>query len=246
MYVIRTSILYVLISAVLIFTTQPETSAAEKTRGTVTFIFDDGRINITDKAYPVFKKHKVPASVAMITNVLDRKGYMTKQNLVALNKNGWEVLSHGVSHLSLRTMNNHSIETELKRSKEGLNKLGIKVNGFVAPYSYFPQNNMNQLKKYYSYAFIGYVDSRKEPVNKLISNAKNPFNLVRANMEGKTLKELKHYIDYAHERAIWLVLYEHEIGTKNHLSVKDLDALLSYAKQKKVSIRTPGKVYGIR
>jgi peptidoglycan/xylan/chitin deacetylase (PgdA/CDA1 family) len=234
----------VLLGSALLFAGQQEVSAAEKTRGTVTFIFDDGNKTIIDKAYPVFKKHKVPASVAIYTNAIDKKGHMSKTNLVQIQRNGWEILSHGVTHSPLRAMNNLGIETELKQSKDKLKKLGLKVNGFVAPYSFFPTNNMQLLKKHYSYAFNGYVDSRKEPVQNLIANSRNKHHLVRANMEGKSLEELQLYIDFAHEHGLWLVLYEHNVGTKNHISVKDLDSLLSYAKKEKISIRTPGKVYG--
>jgi peptidoglycan/xylan/chitin deacetylase (PgdA/CDA1 family) len=244
MKVIWKILFFSLLGFTLLLTVLQDVLAIEKTRGTVTFIFDDGRENIVENAYPVFKKHKVPASISIFTNGIGRKGYISKQELLNLNKNGWEVLSHGISHSSLRNMNDKIIATELKSSKDVLNKLGLKVNGFVAPYSYIPQGNITELKKHYSYAFNGYVDSRREPVNKLIANSKTPYNIVRANMEGKTLKELKQYIDYIHAEGKWLVLYEHEINTKGHISVKELDILLSYAKQKKVSIRNPAKVYG--
>lgn len=242
---VRMAACFLLITAYLI-TSSEEIIAKEKTRGTVTFIFDDGKINVADKVYPIFKKHKLQASVAIYTNVIGKKGYLTKQSMLDFSKNEWEILSHGVSHKSLKTLSNQSIDTELTQSKKIFNSYGIKVRGFVAPYSYFPDNKTNQLKEHYSFAFSGYVDSRKEPVKNLIANSKNKYNIVRANMEGKTLKELKEYIDYAQQNALWLVLYEHEVGTKNHLSTNDLDALLNYAKHKKISVRNPSKVYGLK
>jgi peptidoglycan/xylan/chitin deacetylase (PgdA/CDA1 family) len=221
-----------------------DASTTSKTQGTVTFIFDDGNKSILDNAYPIFKKNGYKASVAVHTNGIGTRNHLTKTDLKKLNNEGWEILSHGVSHKPFRKMNQTQINEELRNSKKVLNTMGIKVRGFVAPYSYMPTQSFQKLSTNYEYSFSGYVDSRTQPVQKLIANAKNRNTIVRANMEGKTLEELKAYIDYAHANKVWLVLYEHNVGIGKSISKNDLDQLLKYSKQKNISVRSASQVYG--
>lgn len=215
-------------------------------RGTVTFIFDDGHKQIMDTAVPIFAKYGVSASVAIYTNGIGATGRMTADDLTLLRSKQWEILSHTVTHTSLKDRTEAEVGAELRDSKQALNNLGFIINGFAAPYSWYPVDTMLHLAQtHYQYMFQGYVDSRTEPVENLVAKSVNRYGLIRANMQYKTLDELKAFVDYAHANGQWLVLYEHKIGEGDHTTVETLDALVKYAKDSNLNIKPPSKVYGM-
>jgi peptidoglycan/xylan/chitin deacetylase (PgdA/CDA1 family) len=69
--------------------------------GMVTLSFDDGLSSVYEDAFPVLKKHDIRATVGI---VLDRvtagktADYMTAKQVLELQRNGWEVASHGLTH----------------------------------------------------------------------------------------------------------------------------------------------------
>jgi peptidoglycan/xylan/chitin deacetylase (PgdA/CDA1 family) len=70
--------------------------------GMVSITFDDGLAGIYKHAFPVMKKYNQAATAAVIYNCLttNNDDYMTVEELLDLQKNGWEISSHGLTHKS--------------------------------------------------------------------------------------------------------------------------------------------------
>ncbi|MEI6125756.1 MAG: polysaccharide deacetylase family protein [Pseudomonadota bacterium] len=68
--------------------------------GMVTITFDDGLINTYKYAFPILKQHNQTATTAVIYSRLTEKNddYMTLEHVLELQKNGWEVASHSLTH----------------------------------------------------------------------------------------------------------------------------------------------------
>src|SRR3990172_843649 len=101
----------------------------------LSFVFDDG--NDTDYlvAREIFKKQGVAASFAVVTDWINKKNYMTVSQLLELQSDGFEIMSHTVSHPDLNSLDAREIESELSVSKATLEGWGLRVNNLVYPYN---------------------------------------------------------------------------------------------------------------
>ena len=79
---------------------------------------------------------------------------MSINELTELQKNGWEIGSHGVTHRSLLRLNDDEIVTELAESKNILEEKFGAVTSYAYPYGDYSEYIMKQVKKYYSNAFL--------------------------------------------------------------------------------------------
>jgi len=69
--------------------------------GMVTFSFDDGLSSVYEEAFPILKKHRQRATVGIVFSRVTSgrtSDYMTKKQVMELQKNGWEIASHGLTH----------------------------------------------------------------------------------------------------------------------------------------------------
>jgi peptidoglycan/xylan/chitin deacetylase (PgdA/CDA1 family) len=68
--------------------------------GMVSLVFDDGLSSVYQYAFPVLARYGLPATVGIISSRV-RSGdpdFMTRAQLQALEKAGWEIASHGLTH----------------------------------------------------------------------------------------------------------------------------------------------------
>jgi peptidoglycan/xylan/chitin deacetylase (PgdA/CDA1 family) len=68
--------------------------------GMVTFSFDDGLSSVYSEAFPILKKYHLKATVGIVLNRITsgNDDYMDVGQVTELQKNGWEVASHGLTH----------------------------------------------------------------------------------------------------------------------------------------------------
>lgn len=121
----------------------------EGRRSVVAVTFDDAFISVLENAVPILKEYGIPAGIfvptgyigrypgwAMASNCPDKDEIvMDEQQIVTLDKEGFEILSHTVSHLRLADLNEGDLETELNKSKHHLEKiLGHEVSAISYPH----------------------------------------------------------------------------------------------------------------
>ena len=105
---------------------------------TVILTFDDGFQNFFEVAYPILKKHQLPATCFVITSkvVSTDVDFMHWAELQELVKDGLvNIGSHTVFHRSVSSLDDSELNWEIGRSKYILEKgLGVAVQFFSYPY----------------------------------------------------------------------------------------------------------------
>lgn len=103
--------------------------------GTVVVTFDDGTIDNIEHAFPVLKKMGFPAAIFMITENIDREGWLSAEDLRLMDASGVTIGSHTVTHAFLPQVKEEAkLLHELRASKETLEKvLGHPVTLFSYP-----------------------------------------------------------------------------------------------------------------
>lgn len=102
----------------------------------VVLTFDDGYGDFYSDVYPILKKYNVPATEYVISGVLDKRNYMTTDEVVDIKKSGLvEIGAHTVHHPALGKMDSEAAFREIEGSKKMLESLvGGEVVSFAYPY----------------------------------------------------------------------------------------------------------------
>jgi peptidoglycan/xylan/chitin deacetylase (PgdA/CDA1 family) len=68
--------------------------------GMVSLVFDDGLSSVYQYAFPVLSRYGLPATVGIIANRVDSgdPDFMNEKQIHALEKAGWEIASHSLTH----------------------------------------------------------------------------------------------------------------------------------------------------
>ena len=219
----------------------------------VSFIDDDGVIDVYTRLYPVFKSKNVPFGSAIITGSVGKSGFMSLSQVKECNQNGMEILSHTVTHknLALDGLSADQIDSELRDSKKWLIENGLENESFVYPQSGHNLSIRKNMRMYYNYAFgdngfndDGYLDhSRIKRIAFGSWTGDNP--VINGNSEKTTLAYYKAAVDYAVSKNIWLVFMIH-VG--QHSSEQDdiLGQLIDYIKSVNVQILKPSDAFKIK
>ena len=208
---------------------RPDTAAVKGKIPLVTFVFDDG--NDTDYLLgrKIFADKGVVACSAVTTDLINTKYHLTPAQIVALRDAGWEIMSHTVTHPHLGWISEERADSELKRSREELEKLGVPAVNLVYPYN----NNNDTVRK-----IAGrYYRSGRGGETELNAGAPDPFFLKAIRIE-HDLPLMKSYIDQAFTERSWLIFYYHEIDAK----VKLTDTSGTFQKGEKVTLSPSGTV----
>jgi len=146
-------------------------------KNSICLVFDDGYYDFYRFTYPLLKKHKLKAILAVVPSaVLEnsseddsvrlgikhdslfdeyKKGtFCTYEELREMSESGFvQIASHSYNHKDL-TSSDIDLYEELKKSKERLEqKLDCKIESFVFPFGKYNQKVLDETKKYYKYAF---------------------------------------------------------------------------------------------
>jgi peptidoglycan/xylan/chitin deacetylase (PgdA/CDA1 family) len=111
--------------------------------------FDDAFLSVFENAIPVLREYSLPAAVFVPTGDLGGRPnwdmaydcrskderIMSEQQIAQLDREGFEIFSHTVSHTVLTKLNDSELEAELVRSKQKLEQIvGHEVSGMSYPH----------------------------------------------------------------------------------------------------------------
>ena len=190
-------------------------SSINKSEPLVTFVFDDSNETDYTVARDIFRSRGEVACTAVVTNWVNTKNYLSVSQLDELQKDGWEILSHTVSHSNLRALSESQIETELSQSKASLENWGLPVRNLVYPYNGNNEAVKSIAEKYYRSARSGH--------KMLNSPDLDLYDLKSFSSELSTRRKIsgiKSQIDRAYSEKKWLILYHHLIDAKIKISDK--------------------------
>ena len=113
----------------------------------VVLTFDDGYEDFYTTAYPILQKHKVQATVYIISGKMGGD-YMTAAQLKDLYQAGYEIGAHTVDHRDLASLTTDQQHTEIFQSKAALEKIiGVPVTAFCYPSGEFNATSLDLVKK---------------------------------------------------------------------------------------------------
>jgi peptidoglycan/xylan/chitin deacetylase (PgdA/CDA1 family) len=175
-------------------------------RALVTLTFDDGYISTYTYAQPLLDQYGYKATQFIITDLLGTTGYMTDQNVQALNTDGQEIASHTVTHDDMTQEAASQITTELSQSQTILKQLtGKAVTDIAYPYGEYDTTVQSATAKYYT-AARGVEDGL---------NSKDNFNAYDLKVQNiydtTTTAQVADWVKQAQTTDTWLILVYHAV-----------------------------------
>jgi hypothetical protein len=219
-------------------------------RAVISFIDDDGDLELYTRLYPVFKSKGKPFAAALITSTIgNSSSKITMEQLKEMHSNGLETLSHcHEAPLSIKGYTPEQQDYELKESQNWLKNNGFEYEGFVYPQNDHDLNLRNRTRKYYRYAFRGgglndrgYLEHAG--IRRLAFGAfTDPNPTVSGITDKSSLEYYKYWVDQAVAKKVWLVFMTH---TSAHPIEQDtiLGQLIDYIDSLGVEILPPSEAF---
>lgn len=125
--------------------------------------FDDGYENVYANALPIMKKYDFTATVFVCPDLIGKNNswnhrddvnrrHLTHEMLHDLVREGWEIGSHGLSHINMLRLSEHELDECLAESKKMLLNYG-EIETFCYPYGIFNMYVKGKVRNYYKRAF---------------------------------------------------------------------------------------------
>ena len=199
------------------------------TKALVTITDDDCSPLFLSKMKPTLDSNNVKCSLCIPTSQVGLSGTMTLEQILSLQGEGYEILSHGHNGV-LMNMTTSDMENDLKTAKQYFKDNGLDDKDILI---YNGGNYNNEVgrevkrvaRKYYKYAF-----------NNFGSNAPyvDNFMIGRIDFNAKDLVALKKEVDNAIKYHAYLVLMVH--SWQETFDANKLDQLIKYIQSKSIDI----------
>jgi Predicted xylanase/chitin deacetylase len=132
----------------------------------IVLTFDDGNDNTYTRAFPIMQKYNFTGTAYIVYNYVGITNYMNKTQIRELYEAGWEIGSHGISHVDL-TQRTDRQKDEIVDSKLKLQRLlEVPIQTFAYPFGAYDELSLHYLD------FAGYIaavglgpDMRQGPGN---------------------------------------------------------------------------------
>jgi len=184
---------------------------------TIIITFDDGSRTVYDNAYPILKANNQKAVVYIVGSRPDRnsRGYMNWTVLRELYNLGWDVSSHTVNHVDLKTVTDMRMNYELNMSRQILISHGFERSAsFIAyPFGGYSNNIINVTKA--NGYLTGRTTDKKNPSGEinLLQNEKALYTMSTLELHNYTTNdEVMATIDDTIAKGGNLVLVYHMIS----------------------------------
>lgn len=106
--------------------------------------FDDGNSSDYEIAFPYLLANNLKAIFFVVTDWIDKPGYLSWRQVSEMSNHGMVFGSHGHSHLRMTDIPIHEALEELHKSRRILeNKLGLDVYNFSFPYGEYNIEGFN-------------------------------------------------------------------------------------------------------
>ena len=201
----------------------------------VSFVFDDNDDSIYDVMKPLFDGQGEVACAALVSSYIDGGGKLSTAEVLTLEGNGWEMLSHTEKHANLTTITSDSARIELSNSKVALEALGLTVNNFVYP-NYANNESVRRItREYYRSARARGAETHGDDPT-LNPHVLNNYILKCVPADDHTeLATFQTWVDNAESGKRWLIFTLHTTTTDDSVA---MNTLINYIQGKDIPIVT--------
>jgi peptidoglycan/xylan/chitin deacetylase (PgdA/CDA1 family) len=113
--------------------------------------FDDGPVSNFTNALPIMQKYNFTGTSYVVYNYIGGNNYMSADQIRALAAAGWEIGSHGLSHIEL-TKNPDRERDEIVESRKKLQSmLDVPILSFAYPFGAYDRSSVDYTR------FAGYM-----------------------------------------------------------------------------------------
>jgi peptidoglycan/xylan/chitin deacetylase (PgdA/CDA1 family) len=113
---------------------------------------DDGNLDNYTNAFPITQKYGFTGVLYIVGNYMGAENYMNADQILKMNKAGWEVGSHSMDHPDLTKLAPDKLRFEVVESRTILEKkLGIPILTFAYPFGAKNESAIDYVK------FAGYI-----------------------------------------------------------------------------------------
>jgi peptidoglycan/xylan/chitin deacetylase (PgdA/CDA1 family) len=110
--------------------------------------FDDGNRSDIDIAAPFLAYHGLPGIFFPCSGRIGRQGYLTADDIRALDAEGFEIGSHGVDHMPWKGLGADALLREVAHSKAAVEEvLGRKIVSAALPFGAYDAATLRALRK---------------------------------------------------------------------------------------------------
>lgn len=150
----------------------------------ISITFDDGLLDLYTVAYPFLKKKGIPFTAFIVTEYLDKQGYITKEQLKEMSKDPLVTIgSHGVTHKVLPQLTAEDKKNELINSKRIIEDIiGKEVSYYAYSHGQYDQDTLKHARVYKA-AF----STTERPLN--IITGRNKYTIPRYNIDTNTYRK---------------------------------------------------------
>lgn len=179
-------------------------------RPLLTLTFDDSEEDNVTTALPVLKQYGFKATNYFATTFIENPdpGTDNVANVKTIQKAGWEIGAHTVTHPFLTQVSQTQLVYELTHSQQYLQSItGAPVNNFASPYGDYNENVITEIKKLY----------RSHRTTDEGYNSKDNFDPYRLRVQNilttTTAAQVQTWVKQAQADKTWLILVYHRVAT---------------------------------
>lgn len=176
--------------------------------GKVTLRFDDSYETAYTEARPRMDEYGFRGVSATRIDRVDGAGYLTLAQLEHLQEQGWDIVSHSMTHARFTEITYTEIEAELWNSQRWLIENGFYKGSrfFVPPYHTITPVSLDQIDKYYL------ASQHRHPLFDTIPPESQYLN-VKLEVDAATpLATIQGLVDRTVEDQAWLTLFFHDLS----------------------------------
>lgn len=167
----------------------------------VVITMDDGYSDSFEKAYPILHRYQFPATLFLITSVLNAENHVTWQDVDTMKRSGFTYGSHTVTHPDLRTLSLAALDIELRDSKRVLeDHFRSPINSIA-----YPSGECNDLVVERTRA-AGYLTGWTKGGGP-VQPRDDPYRLPRVRVRGSTTMD-----DF--KRMVWSGAYARKLNSQ--------------------------------
>ena len=219
----------------------------------ICFVDDDATTLFITKTKPILDNFNIKAGIGVITDKVGTNNYLTIDQLIALQDEGYEIMSHSASHddiynkeLELFDNLDTTYEQDMNISLNYLSKHGLNVNTFVYPRGWFHAGDGKYVdlmarnsKKFYKYAIDNGADFE-------VTANINPYMIKRIFIsDSNGLDYYKSLIDSAKQNVNSLLVFGIHSG-QDEISANFLASVINYAINQEVLIMSPQDAFNAK